>query len=522
MKRIISFILATVMCIFSSIAVSAESNEISFSMITNTGIVNLKATNELNMVLEPDVTEDDSIIIQTTEAIPNITSVKLTVTGEQYSRGYMNTSEYEFTNYYDANCTDPAIVKGSGDYWKLDTRLHTATTGQLLTGIYSSIYSMNVIVTGYFETYSEKVYYDWGNTISKTDDIPAFRIVKDFTYYSDFTDTIAELVEGIRSFSFVSKEVRNDYSYLPNTDFNRDGIITRDEVACLSYSELGTGWGIPGFEGLASQIGTFFNKQNNGTITFQVTTAPATFSNVWVNGGVPSTQIGFSNFNGFNSSIMGLFFNYETTGSLVSSAIINGNGEITFDISNILNDIGSNSLATIKSVYYGLVGGSTYKDYSISGLKIEKITLSYENNIAETTTAVIEPIITATTTVETTAETTVAETTTTIDTATTTTEEIVVADIYEDDDDDEVVEVIEDEIDNTEIVETTTTTTTTVTTTEPEIVATIDEVPIVITTDTVVATNDVDADENPKTGVGLMFIAPIMAVAVGLITSKRK
>lgn len=380
MKRILSLILTV--CMVLSLGITTFAEEVTFPTTNNKGIITLKGNVKIDTLITPEVLANDEIVIKTTDAIPNIDSVKMTITGERGERvAYQSTNDYEFVNYIDANCTLRPTSTLKGDYWKLTITKDTATIGQFLANSYNRIYAIEIVATGSFETDSERVYNDWGNTVKFTESVPAFEIVKGFTTDAVLQLTITNLLENLKTFEYVSKQVRVDYSYLVNTDLNYDGIITRSEVAALSKSVLGEGVGVPGFEGLASQVAAFFNKKTNGTITFKVTTSEPTFTASWA-GGVPVTQVGIfkPEMQALNCPI-GLFFNYEKTGSLVSTSYLTEDGTITFDISDILEDIGTNSLATINSVYYGLVGGLNYPNELIKGLKIEKVTLSYVDEV---------------------------------------------------------------------------------------------------------------------------------------------
>ena len=374
MKKILSLIVATVMCVCCSVVAGAETQEKVFPMTATTGTISFKGISGVNCNIVPDVVADDYIVLRETGEMPGLTSVKLVIEGDR-GRSYVSNVEYEFVNYLDADCFHRAEKKGDGVYWCLNVGKGSAYMGDFLADSYTNIYSIAIAVTGELNTTDEKVYCDWGTNGSIEG--RTFDIVKDFYYDGYVTDSIAASALMLNKFDYVTKTVRYDYPFIGNTDENGDSIITRNEVYCLSFSALGAGEGVFGFEGLASQTAEFFNKKDNGKIIFHVTTAPATYSNVWTKGGVPSSQIGMLNGIGKLDCLIGLFFNYDRTGSLVSTATVDENGNIEFDITNILNDVGSNSLATIHSVYYGLVGGYTYTDEFVKGLKIDKVTLSY-------------------------------------------------------------------------------------------------------------------------------------------------
>ena len=485
MKKIISLILAATMAVFGlSITATAESKEMTFPMTTTTGTISFKGVTGISTNLEPGATNDDSIVITETGDMPPLSGVTLVVEGER-GRSYVNNVEYPFINYIDENCTVRATKAGDGAYWKLNISTLVAYIGDFLVDSYSHIYSLSIVTTGEITTTDEKEFNYW-NSNTQYITGQTFKIVKDFTYSNNVTDVIADLVLAANNMSYVTREVVYDYPFLANTDVNSDALITRQEVECLSYSRLGGGEGISGFEGLASQVANFFNKQTNGTITFHVTTNPAKRGLTWTDGGVPSSQLGIISGNYTNTNnLIGLFFNYDTTGSLVSASHVDENGNIVFDISQVLNDIGGNSLSTIHSIYYGLIGGLTYTEQLVKGLKIDQVTLSYstDNEVIE------EVVIGPTTTTDITTEPEIEEV---IDEEEET-EETVPEPI---DIDEEEVEIVTEE-----------------TTIEPEVVE--EEVEIISTT---TDTND----ENPHTGVALAVIPALATGAALVIFKKRK
>ena len=484
MKKIISLFLAAIMCIGFSVVAAAEDKVISFPMTTTTGTVVLKSSNKASTSFVPTIAANDSIVLGENDVIPEITSVTLKIEGEKYGMAYISNAEYPFMNYYDEACTRKADKTGDGAYWKLNLNTVTAFNDEFLVTAFSRIYSVGIVATGYFETESEKVYNEWGVVETKTDSVKAFTIVKNFGTANDLTNLITDLINDTKSFTYDTKYVRYDYPFLPTTDVDFDGIVTRNEVDILSYSAFGTGLGIRGFEGLASQVAEFFNHKTNGTITFRVTTAPSVMGTVWSNGGVPSTQTGLFTGTKLNN-IMGLFFNYDTTGSLVATSQIAPDGTITFDISDILDAVGGNTLASLRNIYYGLIGGIGYTTEPIKGVKIDQVILSYKDEAP----VIIEPVVT---TVTTTAPETTIETTTE--------EEEIPLDCL--DDEDEIV-VEDDEDDDT---------------VDAEIIA--DEDTDVSNDNDVLI--DEDDDVNPGTGTALALIPVIICASVGAVATTFK
>ena len=477
MKKIISLILAVIMTAFGlSITAGAETQELVFPMTTTTGTVIFKGVAGFNCNIEPDVTDADYIILKETGEMPKLTNVKLVVTGDR-GRAYAENVEYLFINYYDSLCTERA-KENEGNYWKLNISKGVAYLGDFLADSYSRLYSISIEVEGKLTVTKEEDYTKWYN--KSTIEGWTFDIVRGFTQESYIIDTIETIATSINTFDYVTRTVKYDYPILYNTDDNGDGNITRNEVYCLSRSAYGGGEGVYGFEGLASQVGQFFNKKDSGTITFHITTAPASYSQIWSNGGVASTQTGLLNDFRRDSVLIGLFFNYDKTGSLVSTSTIDENGNIVFNIDDILNDVGGNSLATINSIYYGMVGGLTYTNEPFKGIKVDKVTLSYEEEEEE---IVVEPVC--------------------VDEVE---EEEVVEDIeeVEQEEIEEPVELDEEEIE-IEI--------------EPEEVSEEPEIEIVTDANSVTVA---DEDTNPGTGVALAVVPAIVAAAVIVVSKKRK
>ena len=482
MKKIISLFLAAIMCIGFSVVAAAEEKVITFPMMTTTGTITFKNAPKASTNFVPALTANDSIILKENPILPDITSVTLKIEGEKHGISYINNADYAFVNYLDEACTNRAIKNGDGLYWKLNLNAVTAFNDEFLVTSFTHIYSVGIVVTGYFETEDEKVYNEWGVTQLATENVSAFTVVKPFTVNTDLTNLVTDLVTGIRSLNYDSKFVRYDYPFIPATDVNFDGIVARNEVDELSYSAYGHGWGIRGFEGLASQIVQFFNHKTNGTITFRVTTAPSVTGTIWYNNGIPSTQTGLITGANYNN-IMGLFFNYDSTGSLVATSQIAADGTITFDISNVLDDIGGNT-ATLRNIYYGLIGGIGYTTEQIKGVKIDQVVLSYKDEEP----AVIEPVVTT------------AETTTVITAEEEPEEEEIPID---EEDEDDVIIVDEDDDDADED-------------------ATIIDEDVDNSGETVI---DEDEDANPRTGITLAILPMIMAGSVcgaALFVKKRK
>ena len=472
MKRILYILLAVVMCFVMSVTVSAETT--SFPMTINTGVIYFGNTTTINANFAPAIPSDDSIVLKANSDALIITKVALVVEGERYTH-YIDKVTYDFTNYEDAACTQK--VTSSGQYWQLGLFADAAYTGEFLVSSFSKIYSISLVTEGYAETDDEQIYDAMGVTTKVYPLDPIFTTVKDFANDTEITEIISQLAATAKDFTYTDKEIRFDYPFLPATDRDNDGAISRNEVIRLSYSLLGEGKGVPGFEGLESQVAAFFNKQTNGKITFKVTTAPATVVSTWNNGGIPAYYTGiFAPTTPIaTNNLVALFFDYESTGSLIASSKLDADGTITFDISQVLTDMGGNTLASLRSIYYGLVGGINYDDIPAKGIKVEQVILSYEDEDGEEVETTI-PVIT---------------------------------------DDDEIEDEIDPDVDIIVIPEETTV----ATTTEADIVLEEDPVEEVITN----AGKSVEGeDENPRTGVALAIIPSLIAGVAIFTTKKRK
>jgi len=305
------------------------------------------------------------------------------------------------------------------------------------------------------------------------------------------------------------------YAYLERT--TDETTIKRYDVALLSYAaayNAGNGGDLGGYDsnqsykediynkgdnpnqfgGLASQCADFFNKQNNGTITFHFV-SPTAANSTWVTGGVPSTEVGLKN--SLAGAGFGLFVNYaQSTGSLQTTGVVDADAAtVTFDISGILNDMGGYVKGNISDLYYGLNKGLRYADYSEEdgydvGYLVDKVTLSYDD-----APAVVDA--------------------NTDDDAADDDAAVVVAD--DDDDDDDVVadddddiaeddDIIEDDDDDDDDA--------------GEIIEDDDDDDDDVNND--VDYVDADDDANPGTGVGLAVIPAIVAGAALVVSKKRK
>ena len=203
-----------------------------------------------------------------------------------------------------------------------------------------------------------------------------------------------------------SGKTTDNEAWLPVTDYNGNKTIERMEVIELattgahgstststgtkysdlsnqSYDEVEYNKGkLPnGFAGLASQIADFFNKQLNGTITFNFAAGDTTNGSGWLNGGIPSTEVGIKNsMKNMTNNDIALFVNYgSTTGSLQAATEVKADElKVTFDISEILDALGGQTIGVVQDIYYGMVKGAKYGDKE--GFKVESVTLAYDED----------------------------------------------------------------------------------------------------------------------------------------------
>ena len=322
-----------------------------------------------------------------------LNSVKLNVTGIKGQKNSTSkTYTYDFANF-DKNWNQ--VYDGSGIYWVLNSYASgKAPLNGLDISQFVEVTSISIDVTSKNTGLDKNTYNNWKN----------WDYTAPLTCYQEFDDSKASTVgvEAAINDAFgkaawvggtmeISNQSTKDlYAFLEKT--TNDTTINRNKVQVLSSAaayragSLYTGWGQTEgtssatqsykdsdgtgtapfwFGGLASQCADFFNKQTNGKITFQFT-AKASSGSDWKEGGIASTEVGLkSTLAGTN---MGIFVNYEqSTGSLVSLGVVDSDAlTVTFDISDILNDMGGLTKGNISDIYYGMNKGLDYKsdDYT--------------------------------------------------------------------------------------------------------------------------------------------------------------
>lgn len=218
-----------------------------------------------------------------------------------------------------------------------------------------------------------------------------------------FSGAIKTVITGFNSFGASTRAMTDKYALLNRTTANDNDTIYRNDVKLLSdtshyvsntddvigdgagqtYDDNGMGTLPYRFAGLASQVADFFNHKTNGAITMKFALGASTDSG-WANGGIPSTEVGLRA--DLEANNFALFVNYSSsTGSLQAVTSVDKNaGTVTFDISEILADLGGQTKGVVTDIFYGLNQGIYYGDpYKATGLLVEEVTLSYEDDAAE-------------------------------------------------------------------------------------------------------------------------------------------
>ena len=332
--------------------------------------------------------------------------VYLAVTGVKGTRGSSRKEyKYEFDNNKDGT-------------WTINAYAGTADLDKFLPEQFLEITSINFIIENAkyeLKTDDQWLYNFWFDSDANNGNSWGFG-TKDWadclTLNTGFTqDTLLlntiEACVGELGENWIGNDTKAtsvEYPFMAVTD-NGDKTLTRHEINLLSYSNAlyatsgSANSGYDGdqsyndnglgdtpyyFAGFASQVADFFNKQTNGKITFKFTTATAESSSAWVNGGIPSTQVGIKNLLGdATANDFAMFFNYNQTGSLQAIASVDKDaGEVTFDISNVLDQLNGQTIGVINNIFYGLTKGVYYKDIDAIGLKVETVTLSYDEDDA--------------------------------------------------------------------------------------------------------------------------------------------
>jgi len=299
------------------------------------------------------------------------------------------------------------ILKGdSGAVWALPIYAETAPLDGFLPEQFLEITKMELESTATVTTESKDVYADWGVNTWGSWNAATYKILQAIDANNAKSPVYEAVGLASSAWGYNYADAKSTKVVYPLLKLTGTDTLGRMEIDQLSVSNA---WGSDGydgeyddsnqsyegedttagevkvgFSGLASQIADFFNKQTNGTITFTFTAEGAASGGVeWENGGIPSTQTGIKNVMGaMSENDIALFINYKQTGSLQAvTSLDKAAGSVTFDISDILDSLGGQTMGVIDNVYYGLNKGIAYDDGT--GLYVEKITMAYEEDTAE-------------------------------------------------------------------------------------------------------------------------------------------
>lgn len=425
------------------------------------------------------------------------------------------TASYDFTKGYKTSTgaftTDAGAAASKKTYFRITLNENKGDAGQFVASQWARIDSVKVKATTTLETTSEAYYNieDYKHVYSGiarnaegvvvTEYLPVFK-AWNATTGGAIVNMIAENVGKIDKLEQTDKSLNDKYALLEQTA-PTNSTIYRYNVELLSdthaynsdsddgkwdadqtYDDNGLGTSKHRFAGLASQVADFFNHKTNGTITFKFTLGSVGGSG-WVNGGVPSTQVGIKNI--LNANNFALYVNYmSSTGSLEATTSVDKEaGTVSFDISEILADLGGQTKGVVTDLYYGLNQGIYYDwPYYGTGLLVEEVTLAYDDDAADE-------------------------------------EDVIDEDPAEDEDEDEDVVVDEDE-DEDEDVDVDEDEDEDVTVDEDEDEDEDEDIGGDMIDDE--PTADDEEDANPGTGVALAVVPALVAAAAVVVSKKRK
>lgn len=426
MRKLLATAVAATMAV-TSLATVASAAEKSWNMGHTTGTIKFNATSgkEVNFLAteeglapaELGISADDTIAIITTDATKKVTGVTLKVTGVKGSKASASkTYSYAFGNYDSDTVFDWTTQKydASGKAWALTAYATSGNLDSFVPSQFVEITQVSIEIACESEVDNAKAYDAYGST-NYGENIDGLKIIPFAN--AKWTDILMVINNSLNAWgttvvdstgiyaAYSDKSTKVDYPFMPVTKEDSDDKLGRKEIKILSvsndyfsnniYSENNTdgsnqsyvdddttaGEVAKDFAGLSTQVADFFNKQTNGTITFKFTTGTEAGGTAWENGGIPSTQTGIKNFMGdATANDFALFFNYRQTGSLQAIVELDKDaGTVTFDISDILDALGGQTLGVLDNMYYGLQKGIEYKDIG-TGLMVETVTLAYDED----------------------------------------------------------------------------------------------------------------------------------------------
>jgi len=406
----------------ASLASVASAAEQTFDMGITTGTIKFNATSGKEVAflanadgLAPEglgISSDDVLAINIENATKKVTGINLKVTGIKGSKSSSSkTYTYAFGNYDSDTTFDWTTQKydGSGKTWAIQAYASTAPADSFVPSQFVEITQISIEIACEGTVTTATAYDAYGST-NWGENIDGLKVIPFQTaQWGDIlmsinnalnawgTDTVTT---GIYA-AYSEKSTTNNYPFIAKKVSGANNTLLRQDIQLLSYmgaynattnggntdgnqtyDDDGLGTNPNEFAGLSSQVADFFNKQTNGKITFKFTTAAAASGTQWANGGIPSTQVGLKNLLGdATANDFALFFNYQSTGSLQAVAAIDADaGEVEFDISDVLDQLGGQTKGVIENVYFGLAKGVKYDDKDVEGLKVEAVTLSYDED----------------------------------------------------------------------------------------------------------------------------------------------
>ena len=402
----------------ASLASVASAAEQTFDMAITTGTIKLStsAGNELGSQYALSqaqidagetlgISADDALVLALADGSTDankVTGITLNVTGVKGTRSASaKTYTYKFTQFDDEACKSQNY-DGTGKYFQLKMYADKGPLDSFVPSQFVEITKIELVVNGETTVLTASEYDAWGSSVWGSYNGAALKLVSYGWQAGGVADDIAKLAYTPWGFNYASeKSTTNNYPFIAKKVSGANNTLLRQDIQLLSYmgaynattnggntdgnqsyDDNGLGTNPNEFAGLSSQVADFFTKQTNGTITFKCTTAAAASGTTWSNGGIPSTQVGLKNALGdATANDFALFFNYQSTGSLQAVAAIDADaGEVTFDISDVLDQLGGQTKGVIENVYFGLAKGIKYDDKDVEGLKVETVTLAYDED----------------------------------------------------------------------------------------------------------------------------------------------
>lgn len=405
----------------ASLASVASAKEQTFDMGITKGNIKFNATagKEVDFLAnaaglapaELGISADDVLAINVSNATKKVTGINLKVTGIKGSKASSSkTYTYAFGNYASDSVFDWTTQKydGSGSTWALQAYASVAPADSFVPSQFVEITQISIEIACESTVTTATAYDAYGST-TWGENIDGLKVIP--FQNAQWTDILMAINNSLNAWgtdtvdstgiyaAYSEKSTSVDYPFIAKKVSGDNNTLERADIQLLSKADSNeattNGGGKDGnqtyddnhmgtnpneFAGLASQVADFFNKQTNGTITFKFTTAAASSGTTWSTGGIPSTQVGIKNLVGDSTANdFALFFNYDQTGSLQAVTELDKDaGEVIFDISDVLDALGGQTMGVIDNIWFGLAKGVYYEDLKATGLKVETVTLAYD------------------------------------------------------------------------------------------------------------------------------------------------